>query len=218
MDPETAGETVESGPVVEPEFSARLVDPPAARVPGGAVDSAETRAASPEEASEQPGITLADLSQEIRRVGRELFKTNRAAERNQELFESTLEELRQVSAAVAQAHAQSADPVFLAKAALCRELLGVADALEASTAAANEVLAQLRELAPQPADTRFAGARIAFRFPATQRLQAGLAGAVAAMGKWADGQQLLYERLMSALQSAGVRAMESVGRSFDPAW
>src|SRR4051794_33867306 len=70
-----------------------------------------TRPAPQNAAIEEPELTLADLSQEIRRVGRELFKTNRAAERNQELFESTLEELRQLSAAVAQVHAQSADPV-----------------------------------------------------------------------------------------------------------
>src|SRR5216684_3462028 len=58
------------------------------------------------ETKEEPEVTLADLSQEIRRVGRELFKTNRAAERNQELFESTLAELRQLSAAIAEARAQ----------------------------------------------------------------------------------------------------------------
>jgi molecular chaperone GrpE (heat shock protein) len=168
-------------------------------------------AAPLEEIPEPQGPSLEDLSQEIRRVGRELFKTNRAAERNQELFESTLGELRQLSAAVAQVHAQTADPVFLAKAALCRELLGVADALEASLAAAKEMQAQLRAPAEEPARG------IAFRFPATQRQHAGLAAAVEAMGKWVDGQQLLYERLMAALQAAGVRAIESVGRSFDPA-
>src|SRR5437764_14259621 len=103
--------------------------------------AAELAAAAPQtKAIEEPELTLADLSQEIRRVGRELFKTNRAAERNQELFESTLEELRQLRAAVIQANAQSSDPVFLAKAALCRELLAVTDALEASRSAADEVL------------------------------------------------------------------------------
>jgi hypothetical protein len=178
---------------------------------GGGASLALPLAAPREESPEPQGPSLEDLSQEIRRVGRELFKTNRAAERNQELFESTLGELRQLSAAVAQVHAQTADPVFLAKAALCRELLGVADALEASLAAAKEVQAQLRAPAEEPARG------IAFRFPATQRLHAGLAAAVDAMGKWVDGQQLLYERLMAALQAAGVRAIDSVGRSFDPA-
>jgi molecular chaperone GrpE (heat shock protein) len=179
---------------------------------GSSAASLEAPVAGPREESLAPqGPTLEDLSQEIRRVGRELFKTNRAAERNQALFESTLGELRQLSAAIAEARAQTADPVFLAKAALCRDLLTVVDALEASLAAADEVRAQLREQAALPAQG------LAFRFAVTRELQASLTVATEAMGKWADGQPLLYERLMLALQSAGLRAIVSVGRPFDPA-
>ena len=198
--------------IAVPDAGGRGGEPEHEREPTPVEGSRELQVAAPPEESPEPeGLTLEDLAQEIRRVGRELFKTNRAAERNRELFELTLEELRRLSAAVAQRHAQSPDPVFLAKAALCRELLGVADALEASLAAANELLAQLQELAAEPAGG------IAFRFPAARRLHAGLTTAVEAISKWADGQQLLYERLMWALQLAGVRAIESVGRSYDPA-
>jgi molecular chaperone GrpE len=35
--------------------------------------------------------------------------------------------------------------------------------------------------------------------------------------QWRDGQKLLAERLQTALQTAGVRAIDSVGRAFDPA-
>src|SRR5581483_2885948 len=50
-----------------------------------------------------------ELGQEIRRVGREMFKTNRATERNQELFTEALTEIRQLAATVAQIPAQNAE-------------------------------------------------------------------------------------------------------------
>jgi molecular chaperone GrpE (heat shock protein) len=174
--------------------------------------------ADPEIASEtvgtaaaEPGASLAELSQEIRRVGRELFKTNRAAERNQELFEAALDELRQLATVVAQVPAQSAAAVFEAKASLCRELLEVADALEASLAAAQEVVARLRAQAAQPAQG------IGFRFAPARRLRDALGESVEMMSQWCDGQQLLYQRLMSGLEAAGLQAIESAGRPFDPA-
>jgi molecular chaperone GrpE (heat shock protein) len=189
-----------------------------AELSGAAWEPAAPCEATPETAeqaettAEQPGQAFEDLSQEIRRVGRELFKTNRASERHQELFEAALDELRQLSAAVAQVPAQSAEAIFEAKASLGRELLGVADALEASLIAATEVLARLRTGAEQPSQGML------FRFSLVRQLRDALAGSVGVMGQWYDGQQLLYERLMSALQAAGIRPAETVGRPFDPAF
>src|SRR5262245_59352416 len=72
-----------------------------------------------------------DLSQEIRRVGREVFKTNRASERNQEIFNESLSEIRHLSSVISQIPAQNvaglSDAEFAAKAGVCRELLRVAD-------------------------------------------------------------------------------------------
>jgi molecular chaperone GrpE len=155
------------------------------------------------------------LGQEVRRLGRELFKTNRATERNQEVFEESLGELRQVNAAVAQASEQSAEALnavkFDAKASLCRELLRMADTMRASLAAADELIAQLRAKAGQGVQG------FAFRFAATNLLQTYLAEAVASLSQWREGQMLLLERLRAILQTAGVRGIESVGRAFDPA-
>src|SRR5690242_16803494 len=62
-----------------------------------------------EESAEGLTAGLEELGQEIRRVGRELFKVNRAAERNADLFEDTLGELRQLTASVVAATRQGAD-------------------------------------------------------------------------------------------------------------
>lgn len=185
------------------------------------------------EEATQPNVKFEELSTEVRRVGRELFKANRTTERNQEqnqeMFAAALEELRLLAARVAQvpAQLQSAESIVEVKAALCRDLLGVADALEASLLAAQEVLAQLQPLAEQtieraPQRRGFFRAKIeqlALRIvsqSATEQSQRE-ATAVAAMSQWRDGQQLLYERLLSVLHTAGVRRIEAVGYYFNSA-
>jgi molecular chaperone GrpE len=159
---------------------------------------------------EEPGVTLDDLAQEIRRVGREVFKANRAAERNQELFESGLDELRQLAGRVAQVPDASAEAAFQAKASLGKELLEVLDSLQASVAAAAEILARLEEPAAQPEHG------IVYRFAAGRQLRVALRASVAMMRQWHEGQQLLADRIMLALRGAGIRAMEPLGRPFDP--
>lgn len=153
---------------------------------------------------------LEDLSQEVRRVGRELFKATRGAERNQELFQAALEEVRRMNTLVANLPAQSSEAARAVKASICRELLSVADALDASLNAAQETLTRLQEAADQPTKG------IAFRFAAARTLHDSLSESVAAMRQWYEGQQLVRERLMQALQSLGLRAVDAINRSFDP--
>jgi molecular chaperone GrpE len=186
----------------------------------------------------QSGAALEELSGEVRRVGRELFKANRATEHNQELFEGALAELRQLTLRVEQVPARlqaelyGAESVVEMKAAICRDLLDVADALEASLRAAQEVIAQLQSPAapldlargPEPEQRQRRGflqekleqwGIIAPPADAPQ-LRTALAAAVAAMSQWRDGQALLSERLLTVLSAAGVRRIEAVGRAFDP--
>jgi len=161
------------------------------------------------------GAAFDDLRQEIRRLGRELFKTNRTAEGNQESFGSALAEIQQLAAVVAQIPEQSAESInearFEAKAALCRDLLRLADTAQASLSAADEVIARLQQQAEQPASG------FVFRFAAARRMRDSLAESVAAMRQWRDGQALLVGRVEAILQSAGARPMETIGRAFDPA-
>jgi molecular chaperone GrpE len=92
--------------------------------------------------------SVSDLSGEVRRIGRELFKATRAAERNQDLFDSALTEIQQLTSRIERVPEQlhGTESITEVKAALCREMLGLADALEASISAAHETLEQLQGL------------------------------------------------------------------------
>jgi hypothetical protein len=155
-----------------------------------------------------------DLAQEVRRVGREMFRTNRVAERNQELFDEAVTEIRQLSSQVALIPAQHTESlgtaVFEAKADLCRELLRMSDTLRASLAAADDLIRQFQTKAEQPVQG------LASRFTATRQLNESLSDAVSAMKQWRTGQQLLADRLQGILRTAGVREIETAGRPFDP--
>src|SRR6266545_3537067 len=115
---------------------------------------------------------LDELSQEVRRMGREMFE---------------------------------------AKAFICRELLRMADTMETSLSAADELIAQLQAKAGAPARG------VAYRFAATRQLRASLAEAVSSLRQWREGQSLQAERLRAILRTAGVREIETEGRAFDPA-
>ncbi len=251
------------------------------------------------------------LGDEVRRVGRELFKSARATERNQDLFDTAITELQRLTTRIEKVPSQlyGAESINEVKAAVCREMIGVADAMEASLATAEDILAQFQE----PAETDETGEETAEKSeqpveaavveepvveePAVEepvvegavkeeadgdRAGASPAGdstdastltgnsrpaAVAeepksfwrsgswqeklrdwlwrtlppptpalsdesnriaeleerlgqsweAMNQWLDGQQLLYERLQTALQAVGVRQLETEGQVFDPA-
>ncbi|MEP7341992.1 MAG: nucleotide exchange factor GrpE [Acidobacteriota bacterium] len=177
------------------------------------IDEAEIRAVE-DEAHSVFSEVFEDLHEEVRRMGREMFRTNRASERNQELFDEAINEVRQLSATVAIIPAQHEEAVsaarFETKAELCRELVRMADAFAASLAAVNDLIRQLETKAAQPHHG------LAFRFSPAQELSDSLIQSVAAMKQWRDGQQLLAERLQAILRAAGVREIETAGRAFDP--
>jgi hypothetical protein len=253
------------------------------------------------------------LGDEVRRVGRELFKSARAAERNQDLFDTTVAELQRLTSRIEQVPAQlyGAESITEVKAAICREMIGVADAMEASLATAEEILSQFEEpdeveeeaeakseqsveaavveepvveepvveepvveepvaegAVKEEADGDQAGASPAEDSTGTStlavdskpaavaeepksfwrpgswpdrlrnwlwrvvpppapppsaesariaELEESLDQSLGAMNQWLDGQQLLYDRLQTALQAVGVRQLETEGQMFDPA-
>ena len=112
----------------------------------------ETEDSDEDEAEDDWDLKTAfdELAQEVRRVGREVFKSNRAALRNQESFENALGQMEQMSGSLGRLSAhlnQAATPhqeaVFQAKAGLCRDLFKVLDVLAASLQTADEVLLRL---------------------------------------------------------------------------
>ncbi|HEX4951639.1 MAG TPA: nucleotide exchange factor GrpE [Blastocatellia bacterium] len=167
-----------------------------------------------EEADTRIENLLEELSNEVRRMGREIFKTNRAADRQQELFTEALTEIRQLSSVIAQVPQQNAaqlsDAQFEAKATICRELLRLTDTLETSLHAADDLIARLQ------IKTQHAPQGVAAWFAATRDLHASLAEAALALRQWSEGQRLQAARLQTILQTAGVRALDTVGRAFDP--
>lgn len=180
--------------------------------------AAGTVAASNLKESGGEGSNLAgfdEMGQEIRRMGRELFKTNRVAERNQDLFTEALDEIRQLSSVIAQIPAQNSESLkearFEAKAEICRELLRMADTIQASLAAADDLLERLEQKASQEAHGMIS------LFASARQLRESLRESVSALRQWRNGQQLLTERLSAILQTAGVRAIASEGSAFDPA-
>ncbi len=210
--------------------------------------------------------SVSDLSGEVRRIGRELFKATRAAERNQDLFDSAVSEIQRLTSRIEQVPAQlhGSESITEVKAALCREMLGLADAVEASLNAARETLERLQEIdepeetpeeiedrdasesfaeiSEEPSDqpfwrdylhdklqqwaNRFAPPRSSASSPPpapTESLtesmdesQERLDEAMTVMSQWLDGQQLIYERLQTVMRNAGVRLIETEGRTFDP--
>ena len=176
-------------------------------------DSSGERAVE-EEAHSFFSEVFEDLNQEVRRLGRETFRANRVAERNQEFFDEAINEIRGLSSNVALIPAQHNEAIstvtFEAKADLCRELLRMADTLWASLSAANELIHQFQAKADGPHQG------LAYQFSVTRQLHESLSESVAAMKQWREGQQLLAARLQAILRTAGVREIETIGRTFDP--
>jgi hypothetical protein len=169
--------------------------------------------------NEKLQVSLDELSQEIRRLGREMFRTSRVAERNQEIFDEAISEIRQLSSTVALIPAQYNEAIgsakFEARAELCRDLLRMSDTLEASLLAADQLISQLQNRVNQLLTNGLAQ-RLAFQFSTTRQLRDSLVGSLTAMKQLRDGQQLLAERLRTILRTAGVRGIETSGCIFDP--
>jgi len=196
-----------------PESSQQL------KIPGEALphSAAETTEGAETPDTEQEGdeVTAAieDLSQEIRKVGRELFRSNRASERNQELLAATLEELGRLNTTLTLLPDEAAEQVFQAKASMCQDIFRVLDSVEAGLQAAEDVLKQLEENANIPIDGLVSLFDI---FARARFLRDSLVESVSAMRKWKQGQELLHDRLLSVLRSAGVSVIETLGRAFNP--
>lgn len=157
---------------------------------------------------------LEELAQEVRKVGREVFKTNRATERNQTLFENATEEIQQLAVLMERSAAQSEQAVvaarFETKAQICQDLLRVADALEASLSSADAALARLQAGGRQRAKGFLS------RFVTPTESAHTLADPTEILRQWRQGQELIYARVLAILSSVGARAMEATGKMFDP--
>ncbi len=186
-----------------------------------------------EEEEETLEDLIANLAQELRRVGREVFKVNRAVDRNQELFEDALSELRKLNrdttrAATSVDQATIPQAVFETKSALCKELLGVIDGLELSLVSAEEIADRLEAaldenttvaeqvamnfeaISPPPSPDVLAWFSLAraFRWDVTDTINS--------FHQWLEGQRLVIRRFLAVLSAVGVEPIDSVGYRFMP--
>src|SRR5262245_4622067 len=206
LDPEPANLAAE-------ELEETMDDPAAQSVEQSVDESEEVN----QEKSPDVLAALDEVNQEVRRLGREMFRANRVSERNQEIFDEAIGEIRNLASTVALIPAQHNEAIssakFEAKAELCRELLRLSDTLRMSLSAAGELVDRLQAAGGAQAANR----GMAFWFSTTRQLSDSLTESIGAMKQWRDGQQLLFERLQSILRTAGVREIETAGRPFDPA-
>ena len=167
----------------------------------------------PENTLDSGDTSIQGLSQEVRRVGREVFKANRTAERNQTAFETALDEIQQLHEAILHLPNQTADAVFEAKASVSRELLRVLDTLEESMAAAHEIRARLESDLEQYSPDRLGIAGI---FSVVQRMRQTITDSISTLIQWYEGQELLYQRVSLVLRAANVRKIETLNTQFNP--
>ncbi len=166
--------------------------------------------------TEDQGLRLAvdELGLEVRRIGREMFRSNRVSERNQEIFDEAIGEIRRLTSTVARISEQHDDLIKNTKiealSGVCLDLLRMSDTLRASLSAIDEIIDQLRIKADHPRHW------LAHRFAATRRLTDSLDESMGMIEQLREGQLLLHDRLLEILKSAGVREIETSGKNFDP--
>ncbi|HMW02370.1 MAG TPA: nucleotide exchange factor GrpE [Acidobacteriota bacterium] len=186
-----------------------------------------------EEAEETLEDLIANLAQELRRVGREVFKVNRAVDRNQELFEDALKELRRINRDATKAASSNdsgaiAQAIFETKASLCKELLGVVDGLELSLTSAKEIVEQL-ETALDENQTLAEEVAVNFEtlshslppevlawFSLARTFRWDVTDTINSFHQWLEGQNLIIRRFLTVLAAVGVVPIDSVGNRFTP--
>ncbi|MBI4749324.1 MAG: nucleotide exchange factor GrpE [Acidobacteria bacterium] len=186
-----------------------------------------------EEEEETLEDLIVNLADELRRVGREVFKVNRAVDRNQELFEDALKELRRLNRDATKA-AASVDSsaieqaVLETKASLCKELLGVLDGLELSLASAKDIVTQL-EIALDENTTMAEEVAVNFEtlshsfppevlawFSLARTFRWDVTDTANSFNQWLEGQHMVIRRFLAVLAAVGVEPIDSVGYRFMP--
>lgn len=150
---------------------------------------------------------------EVGRLGREQFRATTLLEGQgttlEELAEAWREYLDRREGEAPELRRALAELEGQVRLGLVKDLLPVADALDASVRAARELLAELH--APP-----------AHRPSLLERLRGrpGEPGAVegrgAALESWLQGLLLIEQRLLALLEREGVRPIPTLGRAFDP--
>lgn len=145
-----------------------------------ALDAAHTNGSASGEGGE------AELDKQIKRLSRELFKTNTLVEAQSEQNQQAL---AAAQAALNDLRQQQATAVQQAKLDLIKALLPVLDGIDAGLKSGAKQVKTMFNTSPE---------------------------AARALAMWLKGQQLLRERLLKLLETEGVTPIATVGQLFDP--
>jgi len=170
------------------------------------------------------------LDRQVGRAGKEQFKTNSLVETQQQNVKSILEQLRDAETYRERELANLREKLSTARAEgrmeVVRHLLPALDGLDEALAAGERLL----PVGPAPALSALAspeptlGQRLRRLWPWAP--QPGTPAPAAqpqpseesrTLAAWLDGLRLVHERLLDVLAAEGVRPLDALGASFDPA-
>jgi molecular chaperone GrpE len=134
----------------------------------------------------KPAGGLDELEKQIKRLAKEVYKTNTLTETQAGQTAQAVEQTGQTLAALADERERIAQQ---ARLEVIKALMPVLDSVESGIASG---VKQLQAILPQAPNT----AHI--------------------LATWLDGQRLLHARLLKMLEAEGVRPIPSVGQMFDP--
>jgi molecular chaperone GrpE (heat shock protein) len=155
--------------------------------------------------AQQPGTDgLANLEQEMRKLGKTQFKANLLAEEQAAHWEKALayiQSTQEQNAHLLQQWSEERD--MLARRDLLVTLLPVLDGLENAMASGQRYL-QTRDLAAKKGD--LSPGQAVLVSPADRAM----------LAVWLDGLRLVHERLIEILKAGRVTPIPAVGHPFDP--
>jgi molecular chaperone GrpE len=152
----------------------------------------------------QLGAALADLKDEVRRLGKAQFKASAMVEDQSARWDGMIAEARAAREQQAQLVAQVAqERVAARERELLEAFLPALDGLEKAIASGRRYLA-IRERAAGASNINPAQAVLVS--PADRAVLAG----------WLDGLRLVRERMLAILAAGGVTSIPTVGHPFDP--
>ena len=152
----------------------------------------------------QLGAALADLQDEVRRLGKAQFKASAMVEDQSARWDGMIAEARAAREQQAQLAAQVAkERVAARERALLEAFLPALDGLENAIASGRRYLA-IRDRAAGASNIN--PAQVVLVSPADRAMLAG----------WLDGLRLVRERMLAILAAGGVTPIPTVGQPFDP--
>jgi molecular chaperone GrpE len=146
------------------------------------------RRSSPLASPPQPN-GLEDIDKQVKRLAKEIYKTNTLAESQVEQTRQAVELVKAALGELQNTQRSNQDAVQAVRIDAVKALFPVIDSVEAAINSGSTMLNTFTEITPE---------------------------IVGALRGWLDGQRLILQRLESILQAEGIQRIQTVGQPFDP--